>query len=648
MAYDDRETGLTVEDRGSKLGLPQNQDAEANVLAAMLLSPEVVEEAQVELQPDDFYRPIHKTIYTAMVDMYNSRIPIDSISLIDYLRSINKLDAVGGEAYILELMGQTLSLVNWQHHAAIVRRDSMLRELIGATNEINALAYNAPTDTKEVVELAESKLLKVTAREVKSSYKTLTEFMVEAYNEAEEVCQAGGQAAGVPTGFPSLDRMLMGFREGQLIIIGARPAVGKTSFALNLALNAAAAGYTVGFFSLEMSGKEIAQRLICAYAMISISDFRMGRISPEQWANINEATQTLSLVNWQHHAAIVRRDSMLRELIGATNEINALAYNAPTDTKEVVELAESKLLKVTAREVKSSYKTLTEFMVEAYNEAEEVCQAGGQAAGVPTGFPSLDRMLMGFREGQLIIIGARPAVGKTSFALNLALNAAAAGYTVGFFSLEMSGKEIAQRLICAYAMISISDFRMGRISPEQWANINEATQTLSKLDILIDDTPGTTVTEIRAKSRRMLHNKEKAIIILDYLQLVSPPPGRRSESRTVEVSEMSRGMKIMAKELKIPLIALSQLSRQVESRTGKRPQLSDLRESGSIEQDADIVMFLDRSADEAEASRDDRPDEGVTRIVVAKNRSGPIGDVDLMFLPASTKFYELDGAHTEE
>ena len=229
MAYDDRETGLTVEDRGSKLGLPQNQDAEANVLAAMLLSPEVVEEAQVELQPDDFYRPIHKTIYTAMVDMYNSRIPIDSISLIDYLRSINKLDAVGGEAYILELMGQTLSLVNWQHHAAIVRRDSMLRELIGATNEINALAYNAPTDTKEVVELAESKLLKVTAREVKSSYKTLTEFMVEAYNEAEEVCQAGGQAAGVPTGFPSLDRMLMGFREGQLIIIGARPAVGKTS-----------------------------------------------------------------------------------------------------------------------------------------------------------------------------------------------------------------------------------------------------------------------------------------------------------------------------------------------------------------------------------------------------------------------------------
>ena len=256
-------------------------------------------------------------------------------------------------------------------------------------------------------------------------------------------------------------------------------------------------------------------------------------------------------------------------------------------------------------------------------------------------------MLMGLREGQLVIIGARPAVGKTSFALNLALNAASEGYTVAFFSLEMSGKEIAQRFICAHAQINMSNFRTGRISPQEWANINEATQDLSRLDILIDDTPGTTVTEIRAKARRMLHNKEKAVIILDYLQLVSPPAGRRAENRAVEVSEMSRALKIMAKELAVPVVSLSQLSRAVESRTGKRPQLSDLRESGSIEQDADIVMFLDRSSSEQEAGRDDRPPEGITRIIVAKNRSGPIGDVDLVFLPASTKFYELN-EHADE
>ena len=453
---------LSLAERGTHQGLPNNPDAEANVLSAMLLSNEVVEEALTELLPDDFYRPMNKALFETMHDMYDRSLPIYSITLIDYLSSKNKLQEVGGEAYILELMGQTLSLVNWQHHASIVRRDAMLREIIGATNQINQLAYNAPTDTKEVVERAESMLLSVTDREVKNAYKPLNDFLIEAFNEAKEVCEAGGVAAGVPTGYPSLDRMLMGLREGQLVIIGARPAVGKTSFALNLALNAASEGYTVAFFSLEMSGKEIAQRFICAHAQVSMSNFRTGKISPQEWANI------------------------------------------------------------------------------------------GQAA-----------------------------------------------------------------------------------------------EDLSSLDILIDDTPGITVTEIRAKARRMLHNKEKAIIILDYLQLVSPPAGRRAESRTVEVSEMSRALKIMAKELAVPVISLSQLSRAVESRTGKRPQLSDLRESGSIEQDADIVMFLDRSSNEQEAGREDRPPEGITRIIVAKNRSGPIGDVDLVFLAASTKFYELN-EHAEE
>ena len=442
--------------------MPSNEEAEQNVLAAMLQSPEVVEDAVVRLEPLDFFRPVNRTLFETMREMHEKSVPVDSVSVIDYLKSQGKLDKAGGEPYILQLLTQTLSLINWEHHADIVRRDSTLRQIIAASNEITNFAYNAPSEIKETVEFAESKLLTVTAREVRSTYQPLVTFMTEAYEEAARVCEQG---------------------------------------------------------------------------------------EPE---------------------------------------------------------------------------------------------------GAPTGFPSLDRMLLGFRPGQLVIIGARPAVGKTSFALNLAMNAANAGYTVGFFSLEMSGKEIAQRLICAQAQINISDFRSGKISPEQWANINVASRELSKLDILIDDTPGTTVTEIRAKARRMLHEKEKSIIILDYLQLVSPPSGRRAESRTVEVSEMSRGLKIMAKELDVPVISLSQLSRAVESRTGKRPQLSDLRESGSIEQDADIVMFLDRSADESEASREDRPDAGVTRIIVAKNRSGPIGDVDLAFLPASTKFYELDAGHGEE
>ena len=452
-----------VADRGARAGLPNNTEAEANVLAAMILSSDVVEEVLATLRPDDFYRPVHKIIFSAIQGMYDANIPVDSISLIDYLESLDKLGAVGGEAYILELMGNTISLVNWQHHVDIVRRDAMLREIIGATNQITALAYDAPSDIKEVIERAESMLLSVTDREVSNSYRSLNDYMAEAYREVEEVARAGGEVKGARTGFPSLDRLLMGLREGQLVVIGARPAVGKTSFALNLALNAAAEGYTVGFFSLEMSGKEIAQRFICAHSSVSMSKFRSGRIEPNEWAMIAEAMEDLS-----------------------------------------------------------------------------------------------------------------------------------------------------------------------------------------QLDILIDDTPGTTVTEIRAKARRMLHNKEKAIVILDYLQLVSTPVGKNyNGNRVQEVSDMSRGLKIMAKELNVPVVMLSQLSRQVESRTGKRPQLSDLRESGSIEQDADIVLLLDRSTSEKEAEREDRPDENITRVIVAKNRSGPTGDVDLFFKATTTKFYEVNG-HAEE
>ena len=246
----------------------------------------------------------------------------------------------------------------------------------------------------------------------------------------------------------------------------------------------------------------------------------------------------------------------------------------------------------------------------------------------------------------MIVIGARPGVGKTSFALNLAINAAAKGASVAFFSLEMSKTEIAQRLLSAQARIPLSAIRGARIQDNQWPALLEATNDLSRLDIMIDDTPGTTVTEVRAKARRMLRGKEKGVVILDYLQLVSPPSNqRRSDSRATEVSEMSRGIKIMAKDLGVPVISLSQLSRQVESRTGKRPQLSDLRESGSIEQDADIVILLDRSMTPEEADRQDRPDENVTDFIIAKNRSGPLDIVPLMFLPGSTKFVEVDTFH---
>ena len=444
--------------------MPQDTAAEASVLSAMLLSPDVLQDALVELSPDDFYVPSNRTIFLAMRDLFDRSQPVDPISLADYLKSEGELAKVGGSTYLLELSGNSFALATWRHHAEILRRDSTLRKIIQASTKVTALAYDAPEDTKEVVDQAEKLILNATDSDIKSNYSTLETVMEDLYNELGEM--------------------------------------------------------------------------------------------------------------------------------------------AAQDEKFL---------------------------------------------GVQTGFPGIDKQLLGLRAGQMIVVGARPGVGKTSFALNLAVNAAANGTTVAFFSLEMSKVEIAQRLLAAQARVSLQDIRAANIRDNQWQQLLQATVDLSHLDIMIDDTPGTTVTEVRAKARRMLHGKEKnALVILDYLQLVSPPSGgRRSDSRATEVSEMSRGIKIMAKDLGVPVVALSQLSRQVESRTGKTPQLSDLRESGAIEQDADIVILLDRSMTDEEAARDDRPDKDVTNFIIAKNRSGPLGVVPLTFLPGSTKFVEVDTHHEE-
>lgn len=451
-------TRMTVNENAA---MPQDPEAESSVLSAMMISAEALQECLIELEPEDFYFPSNRTVFTAMREMFDKNMPIDTISLADYLKSAGELERVGGRSYLLGLGNNSLALVGWRRHVEMLHRDTTLRKMISASAQITALAYDAPEDTKEVVDRAEKMLLDVTNRDVHKNEQSLEEIMGNLYEELEQ------------------------------------------------------------------------------------------------------------------------------------NSSNT-----------------------------------------------------GQPLGVSTGFPKIDECLLGLRPGQMIVIGARPGVGKTSFALNLATNAAFAGASVALFSLEMSKVEIAQRLLAANARIGLQEIRSGRIRNEQWPQILQATNDLSQLDIMIDDTPGTTVTEIRAKARRILRGKKLGIVIVDYLQLISPPSGgHRADSRATEVSEMSRGIKIMAKDLEVPVVALSQLNRTVENRTGKRPQLSDLRESGSIEQDADIVALLDRSMNEDEAAREDRPAMNETTFIIAKNRSGALADVALTFLPGSTKFVEVDAFH---
>ena len=437
--------------------MPQNIDAEKAVLAAMMLAPDVAEEAMMKLTAEEFYRPSHQKIFEAMNDLYNRSIPIDQLSLADRLNSRGELEAIGGRPYIIELGNNSLAISNWSHHADIVHREYMLRQLINASVRITALGYDAPDDLDAVVEESEKLLFSVTNKRVATNFKKADTLVLETFNELQELARNKDRFTGVLTGFKDVDEIFGGFKPGDLIILAARPAVGKTSFALNIASRAAQLGTAIAFFSLEMSSSQLIQRIMSTEAKIESKKMRTGGMNAQDW----------------------------------------------------------------------------------------------------------------------------------------------------------------QRLV------SVSD-------------------TLSKLDIWIDDTPSASILEVRAKARRQLRHVEPGhgMIIVDYLQLMQSQ-NTRVESRQVEVAEISRGLKILAKEMGMPVIALSQLSRAVESRQGKRPMLSDLRESGSIEQDADIVMFIDRSTSEKEAEEEDRPPLGTADIIVAKHRAGGTGVANLAFQPDFTRFDNL-------
>lgn len=346
---------------------------------------------------------------------------------------------------------------------------------------------------------------------------------------------------------------------------------------------------------------------------------------------------TFALTSWQHHSEIVHRDAMRRQLLLASANISSLAYDSPADPKELISQAEAALFGVTEKEVNASFKNIKELIIEANDQIAEMANRGETLQGAPTGFRDVDKLFNGLRGGQLLILAARPGVGKSSFAMNLAVNAAKMKSTVAFFSLEMASIEIVKRLLSSEAGVGLTMLNNGRIDDNAWAPLFDASETLSNIELYIDDSPGLSLTELRTKARRIMRNVDNGLIIVDYLQLMNPVIPHPN-NRTQEVAEISRGLKMLAKELNVPILALAQLSRAVETRTDKRPMLSDLRESGSIEQDADIVMFIDRSLNESEAESDKRPDWGTADLLVAKHRNGPTRDIKLTWLPERTKF----------
>ena len=336
---------------------------------------------------------------------------------------------------------------------------------------------------------------------------------------------------------------------------------------------------------------------------------------------------------------IVERAAIRRRLLGAAGEIARLAHDEERDINQVIDQSEATLFTVTERRLRQELVPIRVAMSRYFDRIEYLRESEEEALGVPTGFTDLDRLLGGLQKSDLIVVAGRPGQGKTSFLLNLAVNAARLGQArVAIFSMEMSNEQIVQRIISTETGINSQDLRLGRVSDADWSRFVEAVGTLSNLRIYLDDSPAVSVMQLRTKCRRLYREHGLDLIVVDYLQLMTAGTSLgRDTNRVQEITYISRGLKELARELNVPLVSAAQLSRAVEQRQDKRPQLSDLRESGSIEQDSDVVLFLYR--DEVYNEATDRPNEA--DVLVAKHRNGPTGSVTLLFRKELTKFVNL-------
>lgn len=436
---------------------PQNIEAEQAVLGAMLIDKEAIAKATEVLSADDFYREAHRVIFSAMLELYNKNEAVDMVTVTEILKRDNKLEDIGGIAYITSLANVVLTAANVKYHADIVAEKSVLRQLVRVSTEIAAMGYEANEDVGTLLDTAESRILEISNRKKKTDFTAINDVLMDSVQSIESLLQNKGGLTGLPAGFADLDKLTSGLHSSDFIILAARPSMGKTALALNIVQNVALRAHKV--------------------------------------------------------------------------------------------------------------------------------------------------------------IGGEPR-------------------SVAFFSLEMSKEQLVNRMLCAEAGIDSQRLRVGEMHDEDWTHLWDACDTMSRAKIYIDDTAGITAMDMRSRARRLKAEHGLDLIVVDYLQLMQGSGKRNySADRQQEVSEISRSLKALARELDVPVLALSQLSRSVESRQVKRPMLSDLRESGSLEQDADIVAFLYR-----EDYYNPETENKHTELIIAKHRNGPVDTVNLFFQKQFTKF----------
>jgi replicative DNA helicase len=766
MAMATRLSRITPDGPGPSRVPPHNLEAEESVLGACLLSRQAIATALETVAAEDFYKPAHAEMFKIMLDLYARGEPVDAVTLGEELRRAGKLDEFGGKPYLFTLVNSVPTPGSVGYYARIVQENATLRRLIDASQQINDLAYALPDDVEEAVDQSEDLIYQVTNRRVSEDLAHLKDLLTENMEMVEKLYERGSAITGVATGFSDLDDLTAGLQPSNLIIVAARPSMGK-ALALDTPI-ATPTGWTtmgeieVGDEVFDEQGRachvdqvspvytdhdcyEVAfddgtvivadgghewlvssrsrskvvttSRMAAAAAGTSGRRWRVPLVEalelPEAalpidpyvlgcWlggehrarAKLSVAKSDRAHFRWEFEQAGYSLKNPVTLPVGAQQRIPAPYLRASFKQR----LALLQGIMDTAGRVRRSDGGAAEVRLlnrDVLEQARELAcslghnpgairkcrvplKAGGTAKGGRFAWTPIDPVFRLARKADRLaatmagsdssrVPGTRTVVSVTAIApvsvrciqvgspghlylagtsmipthnsalaLSIAQHVAATDHRpVVIFSLEMSKMELVQRLMCSEARVDSNRLRRGALQDSDWPKLSLALGRLAEAPIFIDDTPNATIMEMRAKCRRVASKSGLGLVIIDYLQLMAPL--RRTDNRVQEVSEISRSLKILARELDVPVIALSQLSRNVEYRADKRPLLADLRESGSIEQDADVVMFIYRD----EVYHPDSPQRGIAEIHISKHRSGPIGKVELTFLEHYTKFANL-------
>lgn len=574
---------------------PQDMAAEQSVLGGMLLSKDAIADVLERLRPGDFYRPAHQSVYDAILDLYGRGEPADAITVSAELDRRGLLKRIGGAPYLHTLISTVPTAANAGYYAGIVAEKSLLRRLVEAGTRVVQYGYAGAdgADVADVVDRAQAEIYEVTERRTTEDFVVLEHLLQPTMDEIDAIASQGGVARGVPTGFTELDEVTNGLHAGQMIVVAARPGVGK-ALALDTPLPTPSGWTTMG----EVA---VGDQLIGADGqptrVVAATEVMTGRPCYE----VEFSDGTVIVADEEHQwptEAGIRTTAELRSgadrLIPAT--LHAQAGGATTLLTLGVHVA-------WVRAVES----VPVRCVQVDNESHLYLAGEGM---VPThnstlGLDFLRSCSIKHRHSSVI------------------------------FSLEMSKSEIVMRLLSAEAKIKLADMRSGRMSDDDWTRLARRMSEISEAPLYIDDSPNLTMMEIRAKARRLHQKADLRLIVVDYLQLMTS--GKKVESRQQEVSEFSRQIKLLAKELEVPVVAMSQLNRGPEQRTDKKPMLSDLRESGSIEQDADMVILLHRP----DAFERDDPRGGEADLIIAKHRAGPTKTVTVAHQLHLSRFVDM-------